>query len=654
MRFFPTACLALLIFAGLSPLRAQNTAPVPDRPFLSGVFTDNMVLQRDQPLPFWGWTAPGRKVTVSAQGRKASGTAGADGAWRATLPALHLGAPLTVTVSGPQTATLHNVLVGDVWVCSGQSNMEFGIGNLTNADQEIAAANYPDIRLYLVPHDIAITPQTSVSAQWVPCTPDTVKQGGWNGFTAVGYFFGRELNQNLHVPIGLIESDWGGTPAESWTSERALQTMPDFTTQVAQLDQAKNGDTDYGRALAAWWKQNDPGVAQTPTWADASYDSSAWKTMALPQYWEGAGDPDLAAFDGIAWFRRTVTLPADAAGKTAVLHLGTVDDNDTTFVNGVPVGATEGYQKPRDYTVPANVLKAGDNVIAVRVLDTGGGGGIYGTPDALHLDVAGAAPLALAGNWDYKIGKPLAALAPVPQALGNNPNFPTVLYNGMIAPVQTYGIKGAIWYQGEANAGNAKQYRTLLPTMIADWHAHWGEGNFPFYIVQLAGWEPGGDAWADLRWAQWLTAQNVPNAGIATAIDIGNQADIHPKDKQDVGHRLALVALAKTYGQNMEYSGPVYQSMKVEGSAIRLTFSHLGGGLVSKSGPALTGFTIAGADGKFVPADAKIDGSTVVVSSALVPNPTAARYDWSAYPASSLYNNAGLPAFPFGTDQDQK
>jgi sialate O-acetylesterase len=284
-------------------------------------------------------------------------------------------------------------------------------------------------------------------------------------------------------------------------------------------------------------------------------------------------------------------------------------------------------------------------------MDTGGVGGVYGDPANFKVGFAGGQDVMLAGNWQYKLAANLTQLPAFPGAIANNPNYPSTLYNGMIAPIDLFGIKGALWYQGEANAGNAIQYRTLLPTMITDWRARWNEGNFPFLIVQLAGWQPGGASWPELRQAQWLTAVNVPNTGIVTAIDTGDQADIHPKNKQEVGRRLALVAEATTYGKKVAYSGPVFQSATVEGATIRITFTQLGGGLVAQGGTALTGFEIAGSDGNFVAADAKIDGSTVVVSSAQVTAPVAVQYDWSAYPNGNLYNQASLPTFPFKSDE---
>ena len=636
---------ALIAAWGLGPIHAD-----PPKPFLNPLFTDNMVLQRGMADPVCGWTTPGQTVTVRLNGKTATATAGPDGEWTAKIGPFAAGGPYTLTVAGPQTVTLQNVMVGDVWLCSGQSNMEFGVGNLLQPEQTIAAANDPNIRLYTVNKIAALTPQASTSGQWQPCSPDTIKsQGTWNGFSAVGYFFGRDLQQNLHVPIGLLLSSWGGTPAEAWTSESALRkNVPDFDPQLGQIDAALSGTvtTSQAQRVADWYTKNDPGTAGN--WQDAAFDDSAWKTMALPGYFQNAGIPELSGINGVVWFRRTFDLPAGDTGKDAVLHL-LADDNDTTWVNGTQVGATEGYNVPRAYTVPAALLKPTGNVVVVRVLDTGGTGGIYGDPAGLNLQVTGGDRLPLAGTWHVHLGAALSQATALPLNLNANPFYPTELFNGMINPLTTFGIKGAIWYQGEANAGNAGQYRTLLPTMIGDWRQRWGEGAFPFLIVQLAGWQPGDGAWPDLRQAQWLTAENVPNAGIATAVDIGDASDIHPKNKQEVGRRLALVAEAKAYGEKVPYSGPVYQSTTVTGSDVRLTFTQLDGGLVAKSGPALTGFTVAGPDGKYVPANARIDGSAVVVSSPQVPSPVSVRYAWSGFPDCSLYNKAGLPAFPFDT-----
>jgi len=646
------AFLSIVALSFIGPVRADDA-----KPFLHPLFTDNMVLQRGMADPVWGWTTPGKVVTVSLNGRKARAIAGADGKWMAKIGPFKAGGPYTLDVSGPQTVTLKNVLIGDVWICSGQSNMEFGIGNVNNAPAEIAAANHPSIRLFKVSDTTAISPRETVpvnaaEGHWQVCSPQTIVMGGWNGFSAVGYFFARDLQQSQHVPIGLIESNWGGTEAEAWTSARALKTLPDFQPAVAALQQSveneKNGGT-HASALAAWYARHDPGSTGGLGWADPAQDISAWKTMSLPQFFQDAGDPELANINGVVWFRRTFDLPAGAAGKDAILHL-LADDNDTTWINGTQVGATEGYNTPRAYKIAAGLLKPTGNVIAVRVLDTGGKGGIYGAPAGLNLEFPGGA-LSLTGPWSYKLGTALPANDPVPALQSGNPNVVTVLYNGMIAPLIPFGVKGALWYQGETNAGRGKQYQTLLPTLIKDWRSRFGVGPFPFLIVQLAGWQPGGDAYAELREAQFLTAQTVPNTGIATAIDIGNQTDIHPKDKQDVGARLALVAEARVYGQNVEYSGPVFKSMTIKGGAARISFDHVSGGLMIKNGPTAAGFTVAGADGNFVPADARIDGDSVVVSASQVSSPVAVRYAWGGFPECTLYNKAGLPAFPFRTDR---
>lgn len=643
-RFLFTVLLAVCL---LAPGRAQIATDV-SHPFLSAMFGDSMVLQRGRSLPFWGWTTPGQTVTVAAAGKTARANADQSGYWKATLPALPVGGPIQVTVQGPQSVTLHNVLVGDVWVCSGQSNMEFGIGNAINAEQEIAAADYPQIRLFTVQKKIALKPQTALGRDpaqlmglWSVCTPQTVRTGGWNGFSAVGYFFGRNLYQNLHIPIGLIHTSWGGTPAEAWTSETALQTMPDFRPALTALDQARSGpDTPFEQRVTDWYAKSDPdGNASDP-----AADTSAWKTMALPTAWEQAGLPN---FDGIVWFRREVTLPDGAAGQAATVDLGPIDDNDTTWVNGTQIGHTENYMAPRHYTIPAGVLKAGRNVIAVRVLDTGGAGGFYGQPAQMHLDVAGQPALSLAGDWVYKIGADMKSLPPFPSQMANNPNYPTVLFNGMIAPVAPFAIKGAIWYQGEANSGRAAQYQTLLPTMIGDWRAHFGEGDFPFYIVQLANWAPGGSAWPELQEAQALTGDRVRNSGYSVTNDIGDANDIHPKNKQEVGRRLALVALAKTYGQKVEYSGPVLKSVQGAGDHLRLTFTHLAGGLVAKGGGDVRGFEVAGADGKYASATGTIAGDTLLISAPGVSSPVSVRYAWAGNPVCNLYNKAGLPAGPF-------
>jgi sialate O-acetylesterase len=352
--------------------------------------------------------------------------------------------------------------------------------------------------------------------------------------------------------------------------------------------------------------------------------------MKLPTYWQHA---DLPGFNGIVWFRKEINLPDDWNGKTAALHLDTIDDQDTTWVNGVKVGAMNNFGDVRNYVVPAGVLKPGRNVVIIRVLDTGGLGGVYGKAERMKLELpgnAGVAPIDLSGDWQYQA---------------------TTLYNAMIAPLQPSPIKGVIWYQGESNDNTdqrARQYRTLFPLLIKDWRQNWGLGNFPFLFVQIA---PYSQMTPAIRESQLLTFESVPRTGMAVITDAGDANNIHPANKQIVGERLALAARAVAYGEKIEAAGPVFQSLKIKGDKAVLRFSHLGGGLVAKDGP-LKGFTIAGDDKKFVPAQATISGKTVVVTSDQVARPVAVRYGWSNVPDVNLYNQAGLPASPFRTDVD--
>jgi sialate O-acetylesterase len=617
------------------------------------LFSDNAVLQQGRPVPVWGTATDGERVTVKIARQEVATTA-ENGRWLVQLKPLAAGGPYTMTISGASsTVTIANLLVGEVWICSGQSNMERHLGlqegqkPITNWKEEAAAANYPLIRHFGVTQKAALSPETSVTGKWVVCSPQTVAD-----FTAVGYFFGRDLFQARRVPIGLIHSSWGGTAAEAWTSLGALRKMPDFGEPAAQVERTvaalKAGSYDYPKQLEGWFRQNDPGAAGQPVWSAPELAARSWGQQDLPGLWEAAGLPDL---DGVVWFRRIVELPESWVGAGADLHLGMIDDADTTWVNGVQVGATSGYQIPRVYRLPAAILRPGRNVIAVRVLDTGGGGGLWGGSDAMRLvSLKGgeSTPIPLAGPWSRKVSVSFARVTPPPVDYSRSPATPSSLYNGMIAPLLPYAIRGVIWYQGEANVGREKQYRTLFAMMISDWRRAWGEGDFPFLFVQIA---PHKDMTPEIREAQLLTSQRTPNTAMAVTIDCGDADDIHPTHKQPVGARLALAARALAYSEKVEYSGPVFDVMQVTGPRAALHFTHLGGGLVAKDG-ALIGFTIAGADKIFHPASAVIEGETVVVSAPDVPQPVAVRYGWANVPSGNLFNAASLPASPFRTDVD--
>lgn len=607
-------------------------------------------------MPIWGKASPGGKVTVILNGRKQSTAAQPDSLWMVKLPPMSAGGPYELKVIGKDTLTFRNVMIGEVWVCSGQSNMEMplaGWGEVLNYAREIAEADYPAIRLFQVNHALSLTPKDDIDAQpWVECRPTTV-----GNFSATAYFFGRALYKELGVPIGLIHSSWGGTVAEAWTAADALMTLEDFKPAVEALQVEALNEAEvrasYQQRLAEWQKLVEQKIsialAGSPSWQAPGYDDGNWKTMQLPSLWENAGLPN---FDGIVWFRKIVTLPDLLPNETFTLKLGAIDDQDITYVNGVQVGATDGYNKPREYKIDAGLFKPGRNVIAVQVLDTGGGGGLWGAKEELVLSSSAGKQMSLAGEWKYLTAVNLKDVPPRPLP-PDNPNRPTVLYNAMIHPLIPFALRGAIWYQGESNASRAYQYRTLFPTLINCWRQKWGQGDFPFLFVQLANFkptapEPGDSDWAELREAQLMTL-SLPNTGMAVAIDIGDAFDIHPKNKQEVGRRLALNALAKAYGRNIVYSGPIYKSMSFEGNKIRLKFDHVGSGLVAR-GPKLTGFAIAGTDKKFVWAEAEIEGETVLVWSPKVPDPAAVRYGWADNPNCNLYNREGLPASPFRTD----
>jgi sialate O-acetylesterase len=630
---------------------------------LPAIIGDNMVLQQGVKVRIWGTAKPSEQLTVTFNNKSAHTTADAHGRWQLFLGPLKAGGPFELTVKGDNVLTVKNVLVGEVWICSGQSNMEWPLVNTIGGAETVAQANNSQIRLFTVEKNTSPSPLTDVQGHWVVTTPDEAAH-----FSAVGYFFGRELQQKLKVPIGLIDSSWGGTPAEAWTSHEAMLSSPElkpildrYESSLNTLPQAKEA---YARALAQWEEKNlylDPGnKGEALGYADPSTATADWAKMDLPKQFETAG----LLIDGAVWFRKELDLPASWAGKDLVLNLPPIDDHDITYFNGTKIGATgretpNSYGVPRKYTVPAALVHGGRNVLAVRVFDSAGEGG-FSRGGAMSIGPAGAAEpdvMSLRGVWDYKVELALEPKHPDwgtrPEAVGvSNQNNPSVLYNAMIAPLVSFAVRGAIWYQGESNAGRAYQYRTLFPIMIRDWRKAWGS-EFPFYFVQLANWhaskaEPDQSDWAELREAQTMTLRE-PQSGMAVTIDIGDENDIHPRNKLDVGRRLAAWALARTYGEDVVASGPLFDRYTVEGDKVRIRFKY-GAGLKTIDGGAVKGFAIAGEDHRFVWAEARIDGDTVIVSSPMVSKPAAVRYGWADNPIVNLYNNAGLPASPFRTD----
>jgi len=627
---------------------------------LPAIFSDNMVLQQKSTVPFWGTANPGKilKITTSWNNQTVQTTIGQDGNWKVDVPTPEYGGPFNITITDGTKLELRNVMIGEVWLCSGQSNMEMplaGWGRIMNYEKEIMEANYPDIRLLRVEKGVAFEPAKELIVKnkgWVACAPNTIAE-----FSSVAYFFGRNLYQDLHIPIGLIDASWGGTIAEAWTSAGSLKAMPDFQSSLATIAHKalhfKDLKAEYKQDSATWQAlvaQKDKGFAnEKAVWAANNLDETDWKTIKVPGFWEESVLPD---FDGVVWFRKTIEIPANWQNKTLTLSLDKIDDGDVTYFNGEEIGHTTDYTASRVYTVPAHLVKAGKAVIAVRILDTGGGGGFYGEAASIKLSLSKDESVALAGTWFYKIGLNLNEIPAIPRTW-NDPNQPTVLYNAMIHPIVPFTIKGAIWYQGESNAEKAYQYRELFPLMIKDWRTQW-KSDFPFYFVQLANFmpelpQPAEAAWAELREAQ-LRTLHLDNTGMAVTIDIGDAKDIHPKNKQEVGRRLALIARADTYKENIAYSGPVYDSYRIEGNTIRITFKQAAEGLKTKNGETLKGFAIAGLDHKFHWANAVIEGNEIVVSCKEVEHPIAVRYAWASNPVCNLYNEAGLPASPFRTD----
>ncbi len=635
-------CLVALFFTTIA--RADVKLPQ--------IISNHMVLQRNEPLRIWGWADAKEKVTVEFNNQKKSVRADSDGNWSVTLDPMTAGGPFIMTIKGDNEISLEDILIGEVWVCSGQSNMEWSVSQSNNPEEEIRNANYPNIRIFDVPRNLQLTPMDDIpETDWHRVSPETIA-----GFSAVGYFFGRHLHKNLDVPVGLIGSNWGGTVVETWTSKESINTIDDFNGKMDMLEnldpeELKTAMEEKLKEIKTSIPYKKDGLQDgVALWAANDFNDSEWNTMVLPALWENKYLPSL---DGIVWFRKTFTLSKEEASSDATLKLSKIDDSDITWINGEKIGETENqYNRERVYNVPAKVLKEGKNIITVRVEDTGGGGGMWGSADNMSLS-GKKIKISLAGDWKYQVSPQNLALGS--STIGPN-DYPTLLYNGMIHPIEKFTVQGATWYQGESNASRADQYQKLFPLLITDWRENFNNPELTFLFVQLANFmevkdKPEESAWAELREAQTM-ALELPKTGMAVIIDIGEADDIHPRNKQDVGYRLGLAARHVEYGEDIVYSGPMYTSMSVDGSIIRLTFDHTGSGLIADNKFGyLMGFQIAGSDKKWHWAKARIDGEHVIVYNEKVKNPVAVRYAWADNPEeANLYNREGLPASPFRTD----
>jgi sialate O-acetylesterase len=648
---------------------------------LPAIFGDNMVMQQKTDAPIWGKTSSGENIEIiSSWGEKVSVKAKTDGKWMTKIKTPAAGGPYELTIKGKDsTVTFKNVLIGEVWICSGQSNMEMPLAGwpprdtIKNSTKEIKNATYPQIRLFTVSKSIATEPRENCKGSWIQCNPETARY-----FSATAYFFGKKIHEELRIPVGLIHTSWGGTPAESWTAPKYLGKVEGFSDFVANLSKLSLQDNEYNKWLSSHSvitpNGEDELAGKGICFGDTNcslvdFDASSWKEMNLPTLWESV---ELGIFDGVVWFRKKINIPKVWVGKDLMLELGPIDDIDITFFNGEKIGGYEAmgfWTANRKYKIPSKLVKEGENVIAVRVVDLQGGGGIYGKENQMKIypaDDNKIEPIKLSGKWKYL---PVAQYrenefyvfgsekndfyTTKPAFKGIDHYTPTVLYNAMIAPIVPYGIKGAIWYQGESNVGRHQQYKQLFPAMIESWRAAWKRGNFPFYYVQIAPYaydDPEDPVSAKLREAQLLTMESVPNTGMAVTLDIGEADNIHPPNKIDVGKRLALWALAKDYEKDdIVYSGPVFKEMIKKGSRITLHFDHVGSGLMAKDGN-LTGFELAGKDKVFVDAVACIENNTVILYSKQAYDPIAVRYAFKNASEASLFNKEGLPASSFRSD----
>ena len=624
---------------------------------LPSFFTNNMVIQQNSTLTLPGKAKAGKKVTVKASwnDNKFTTKATVDGSFRIEIPTPAAGGPYTITISDGETLTLKNVLAGEVWFCSGQSNMEMpvaGWGKVMKYEQEVAEAQYSSIRLLQEKKTIAFTPAEDVEINmggWQECSSATVPE-----FSAVAYFYARELWKELNVPIGVIDCTWGGTPAEAWTSLGTLKQVIGFQDETSKIEKLNFDKASlvatYQQDMKEWqelFAAKDAGLNKgTPLWTSSLQTDKAWKTMELPGYWEGRG---LDGVDGIVWFQREIEIPTNWEGKDISLSLGMIDDEDITYYNGKEIAKGYGYATPRRYTIPAELVKAGKGTITVRVADFGGEGGIHGEKKDLFAEVNGQ-KISLNGVWNYRVGMTMRELPPAPVSPESS-SYPSVLYNAMVHPFTIFPIKGVIWYQGEANVGRDKQYVPLFQSLIADWRKQWNT-DFPFYFVQLANFLKPQEVQPDSQWAALREAQaealHVDNTGMVVAIDLGVSYDIHPKNKQEVAKRFATLALANTYHQG-EYIMPACQSYSISGKKLTLTFNTE----IQAQEKIIKGFILAGPDGVFYPATATLTGKTsIVLESPDVAIPIAARYNWADCPDGNLYStNSNLPVPPFRTDK---
>ena len=631
--------IALFLFIGTF-IQAQTS--------VASIFSDNMVLQQNVKIPIWGFAKANETITIKFHNQTKKTVANKDGKWSVYLDNESAGGPFLLSIKGKTKIEIKNVLVGEVWLCSGQSNMEWTVGQSNNAKEEIANANFPTIRHIKIPKEINSIPNSDFkNASWQICSPETVAD-----FTGIGYFYAKQLNQKLNVPIGIINASWGGTNIETWISREGFESSPEFKEMIAQMPKVNLNSLLDLKMVAAQSKiealqKNRFTTEKVPFYKDLNFDDSAWLQLQQPEIWE---EQSLENFDGVVWLRKHFTLAENK--KPITLEIPSIDDNDETFVNGIKVGETDGWDKKRSYQIPSEILKVGDNIIAIRVTDNSGGGGIYGNNEELKL-ILEKTQIPLSGTWKFQV-----------ETIKNSVNeneFPSLCYNAMINPLIPFAFKGVLWYQGESNTSRAYQFNRTFPLLIEDWRSKY-KSDFPFYFVQLASFVTKGNSndgcsWAELREAQTNTLQ-LKNTGMVVTTDlVTNPKDIHPTNKQDVGKRLASIALENAYDNSNSIkfvisSGPKFKSFENKAGKTIITFENIGSGLFSPDKYGyIKGFEVAGQNHVFYFAKAEIINNKVVLTCNKVSNPIAIRFGWVGDASEcNLYNNEGFPAIPFRTD----
>jgi sialate O-acetylesterase len=636
--------LLISIFVITPFFSSLNCAPIR----LPTLFGSNMVLQRNTNPAIWGWASPKSRVNIQFAGITTSATVNENGKWFARLPQSEAGGPFVMKIYSRErdTLTFENVMIGEVWLASGQSNMQWAIGwGIDNKDDVINTINNPGIRFFTVGDDLNNHPQDDISGgKWEECNSANAP-----GFSAAAYFFARELQNQLKVTVGIIHSSWGGTNIEAWMSSESLENQPGFADSLKEIN-LKTGNFENGyETFRAINDQRDSIIINSHSGIeqkvfDPGYIDSDWKTMVLPCKWSDYG---LKNYYGYCWFRKKIDIPLAAKNKELRLSLGEICCDDVCYFNGIKI--TKNNNNPElSFTIPASMVKEGENFISLQILGRWGVGGFNSPGNKIFIESNdGSFHLSLSNEWKYN-----EKIEPSTPEWNEYYNYPSFVHNAKIAPIIPYSIKGIIWYQGENNTSRSDQYRSFFPALINDWRNRWGQANLPFIFAQLANYgarteKPSESKTANLREAQ-SEALKIPNTAMTVNIDLGKaDGDVHFKNKQECGKRFALAALGLAYCENIEFSGPLYKSMSVEGNKIRIRFSNSDSGLKTKNDEAIKSIAIAGKDKIFVWAQAKIEANELVVWSDKIDEPVAVRYGWADNPDCNLYNGSGLPAAPF-------